>query len=273
MELRWDGVNNLADALFMLKEQADRTPPPQWVRVVGGWTEPQFKEKRMPTLDEIDALSKNTPVFVLHLYDRALLNKAALQAIGFDKNTKEIPGTTIQRDKNGTPTGMLIASPNAMILYSALAQGPKLNKVDQINSTLYFMRELNRLGVTSVIDAGGGFQNYPEDYAVIEALNKENKLTVRIAYNLFTQRPNHELEDFEQWTATTKYQQGNEFYHHNGAGEMLMFSAADFEDFLQPRPDLPQEMEKQLEPVVRTLAKHASPSDSMLLMMNQSCAH
>src|SRR5262245_3260049 len=55
MELRWDGVPSLADGLRMLKEQAKRTPPPQWVRVVGGWTEFQVKERRMPTLDEINA--------------------------------------------------------------------------------------------------------------------------------------------------------------------------------------------------------------------------
>jgi hypothetical protein len=259
MELRWDGIKSLSDALSILKEQAARTPPPQWVRVVGGWTEFQFKEKRMPTLDEINAVSKETPVFILHLYDRALLNRAALQAIGYDKNTKEMPGTTIQRDKKGNPTGMLIATPNAIILYSALAQGPKLGKDDQVNSTLHFMRELNRLGITSVVDAGGGFQNYPEDYEIINELNQQNKLTVRIAYNLFTQRPGYELDDFEKWTKTSKYQQGNEYYHHNGAGEMLVFSAADFEDFLQPRPDLSAQMEKQLEPVVKLLAENKWP--------------
>lgn len=259
MELRWDGVRSLHDALLMLKEQAERTPAPQWVRVVGGWTEFQFNERRMPTLDEINAVSKDTPVFVLHLYDRALLNKAALNAIGYDKNTKELPGTLIQRDKQGNPTGMLIAHPNAIILYSTLAQGPKLSREDQTNSTLHFMRELNRLGITSVIDAGGGFQNYPEDYEVIQELDKENKLTVRIAYNLFTQKPGHELEDFTHWTQISKYQQGNEYYRHNGAGEMLVFTAADFEDFLQPRPDLPSVMEEQLKPVVRVLAENQWP--------------
>ena len=259
MELRWDGITSLNDALHMLKEQAARTPAPQWVRVIGGWNEFQFKERRMPTLDEINAVAKDTPVFILHLYDRALLNKAALRAIGYDKNTKEMPGTSIQRDKDGNPTGMLIASPNAIILYSALAQGPKLNTQDQINSTLHFMRELNRLGITSIVDAGGGFQNYPDDYAIIKQLNDENKLTVRIAYNLFTQRPGHELDDFQNWTETSKYQQGNDFYRHNGAGEMLVFTAADFEDFPQPRPDLPSVMESQLEPVVRLLAQNRWP--------------
>src|SRR5262245_27562823 len=66
LELRWDGVPSLADALRMLKEQAARTPPPQWVRVVGGWSEFQFAERRMPTLAEINAAAPSTPVFVLH---------------------------------------------------------------------------------------------------------------------------------------------------------------------------------------------------------------
>src|SRR5213594_5088289 len=53
MELRWDGVRSLADAMEMLKQPIAVTPPPQWVRVVGGFTEHQFAEKRLPTLEEI----------------------------------------------------------------------------------------------------------------------------------------------------------------------------------------------------------------------------
>src|SRR5438477_1191480 len=155
MELRWDGVPSLADGLRMLKEQVQRTPQGQWVRVVGGWNEFQFAERRMPTLEEINAASRDTPVFVLHLYDRAILNGAALRACGYIKETPDPPGGEIQRDKQGHPTGMLIARPNATILYAALAKGPKLPPEQQVNSTRHFMRELNRLGVTSCIDAGG----------------------------------------------------------------------------------------------------------------------
>src|SRR5256885_14561119 len=164
MELRWDGLPSLADALRMLREQARRTPAPQWVRVVGGWTEFQFAERRLPTLDELNAAAPDTPVFVLHLYDRALLNRAALQAVGYTKDTPDPVGAEIQRDKAGNPSGVLIAKPNANILYATLVKGPRLSREDQINSTRHFMRELNRLGVTSAIDAGGGFQNYPDDY-------------------------------------------------------------------------------------------------------------
>jgi len=259
LELRWDGVPSLADALRMLKEQARRTPPPQWVRVVGGWTEFQFAERRMPTLDEINAAAPDTPVFVLHLYDRAFLNAAALRACGYTKDTPNPPAGEIQRDKSGNRTGLLTARPNAMILYSTLAKGPKLAYEDQINSTRLFMRELNRLGITSACDAGGGFQNYPDDYQVVNDLARRGELTVRIAYNLFTQRPKHEKDDFGNWVKMTKPGEGNDFLRMNGAGEMLVFSAADFEDFLEPRPDLPSNLESELTDVVTLLAKNRWP--------------
>jgi len=259
MELRWDGVPSLADALWMLKEQAARTPPPQWVRVVGGWTEFQFAERRMPTLDEINAVAPDTPVFVLHLYDRAFLNGAAVRAVGYTKDTPPPPAGEIQYDSKGNPTGLLIAKPNANILYSTLAKGPKLSPADQMNSTRHFMRELNRFGITSAIDAGGGFQNYPDDYAVVSELHKRGEATVRLAYNLFTQKPKGELSDFQKWTKMTKLGEGDDFYRMNGAGEMLVFSAADFEDFLQPRPDMAPVMESELKAVIRHLVENRWP--------------
>jgi predicted amidohydrolase YtcJ len=259
MELRWDGIRSLADAMSMLKRQVAVTPPPQWVRVVGGFTEHQFAEKRLPTIEELNAAAPDTPVFLLHLYDRAILNAAALRAVGYTKETAEPPGGEITRDANGNPTGLLLAKPNANILYATLAKGPKLPFDYQVNSTRHFMRELNRLGVTGAIDAGGGFQNYPEDYAVIQKLSDEGQLTIRLAYNLFTQKPKGEKDDFLNWTKTSKYKQGTDYFRHNGAGEMLVFSAADFEDFRQPRPDMPAEMEGELEGVVRILAENRWP--------------
>jgi predicted amidohydrolase YtcJ len=259
MELRWDGVPSLADALRMLKDQAARTPAPQWIRVVGGWTEFQFAERRMPTLDEINQAAPDTPVFVLHLYDRALLNRAALRAVGYDKNAPDFPAGEVQRDSRGNPTGLLIAKPNANILYATLAKGPKLAHQDQLNSSRLFFRELNRFGITSAIDAGGGFQNYPEDYGVVSELHRNGELSVRLAYNLFTQKPKQELQDFQNWTKMTKPGDGDDLYHLNGAGEMLVYSAADFEDFLVARPDMPAVMESELKEVIRHLVENRWP--------------
>ena len=259
MELRWDGVRSLGRAMEMLKAQVDRTPAPQWVRVVGGFTEHQFAEKRLPTLDEINRVSPDTPVFILHLYDRALLNAAALRAVGYAKDTPDPEGGEIVRDRNGNPTGLLLAKPNATILYATLAKGPKLPPEYRKNSTRHFMRELNRLGITSVIDAGGGSQAYPDDYEVIEELHREDGLTVRIAYNLFPQKPKEELAGFRTWTGGLQPGQGDDAYRLNGGGEMLVYSASDFEDFRVERPEMPSGMEADLEPVVRLLAEKRWP--------------
>lgn len=165
LELRWEGVPSLADALRMLKEQADRTPSPQWCGLLADGQSSSFAECRMPTIEELNEAAPDTPVFVLHLYDRALLNRAALKAVGYTKDTPNPAGGEIVRDAKGNPTGMLIAKPNAMILYATLAKGPKLPLNMQVNSTRQFMRELNRLGVTSAIDAG-------EDFKIIQKITK-----------------------------------------------------------------------------------------------------
>jgi hypothetical protein len=255
LELRWDGTPTLAQALDQLRAQAERTPPPQWVRVIGGWNEFQFAEGRMPTLDEINKAAPDTPVFALHLYDSALLNRAALRALGLDKDTPNPLGGLIARDASGNPTGLLLAEPNALILYSTIANAPRLSFEDQLNSSRHYMRELNRFGVTGASDAGGGGQNYPDDYAVIRKLDEDGHLTLRIAYSLFAQKPGAEIEDYARWLGMTKPGDGNEYLRVNGAGENLVWSAADFENFLQPRPDLRPVMELELESVTRALAQ------------------
>ncbi|MEG1234232.1 MAG: amidohydrolase [Acinetobacter sp.] len=275
MELRWEGVPSVADALRLLKEQSDHTPAPQWVRVVGGWTEFQFVEKRLPTLDEINKAAPDTPVFILHLYASAMLNRAALNALGFNKDTPDPPGGRIERNEKGEPTGLLLATPSAAILYSTLGKAPKLPAEDQINSTRHFMRELNRLGVTSAIDAGGGGQNYPEDYDVIKGLHEKDQMTVRIAYNLFAQKAGAELEDYKRWTEMTFPGDGDARFMMNGAGENLTWSAGDFEDFYEPRPDLASKMETELEAIVEHLSEkkwpfriHATYDESIARLLN-----
>lgn len=253
LELRWDGVPTLSQAMDQLKKQAERTPPPQWVRIIGGWNEFQFAEGRLPSLDEINQAAPNTPVFILHLYDSAMLNQAALRALGMDESTTNPPGGLIARDASGKPTGLFIAEPNALILYSTIAQAPKLSFEDQLNSSRHYMRELNRFGVTSASDAGGGGQNFPDDYAVVRQLAESSQLTVRMAYSLFAQKPGEEMADYTRWLGMTKPGEGDAMLRVNGAGENLVWSAADFENFLQPRPDLKPIMESELEQIVRKL--------------------
>ncbi|MGW1505923.1 amidohydrolase [Streptomyces mirabilis] len=256
LELRWDGVPTLRQALAMLREQAARTPKGQWVRVVGGWSADQFTEKRLPTLAELNAAAPDTPVFVLHLYQSALMNRAALKAAGYTKATPDPRGGQIVRGRDGEPTGMLLAAPSALILYSTLAAAPTLQGEDLKTSTRHFLRELNRFGLTSAIDAAGGFQNFPDNYGTVIDLAKAGQLSLRIAYHLFPQTPGQEIDDLKRWIGMVRPGDGDEWLRLNGAGENLTWSAADFENFTEPRPELAAGYEGDFEQAVRLLMEN-----------------
>ncbi|MFC3575491.1 amidohydrolase [Streptomyces yaanensis] len=256
LELRWDGVPTLRQALAMLREQAARTPKGQWVRVVGGWSADQFAEKRLPTLAELNAAAPDTPVFVLHLYQSALMNRAALKAAGYTKSSPDPRGGQLVRGRDGEPTGMLLAAPSALILYSTLAAAPTLQGEDLKTSTRHFFRELNRFGLTSAIDAAGGFQNFPDNYGTVIDLAKAGQLSVRIAYHLFPQTAGQEIDDLKRWIGMVRPGDGDEWLRLNGAGENLTWSAADFENFTEPRPELAADYEESFESAVRLLMEN-----------------
>ena len=67
MELRWDWVDSVEEALAMLAEEVKHTPKGQWIRVVGGFSWEQFREKRMPTLEEINKIAPDHPVYILNI--------------------------------------------------------------------------------------------------------------------------------------------------------------------------------------------------------------
>lgn len=218
LELRWDGVRSLRQGLAMLREQAARTPKGQWIRVVGGWSAEQFAERRLPTPAELDAAAPDTPVFVLHLYQSAILNRAAVRAAGFTRDTPDPRGGQIVRGRDGEPNGVLLAAPGALALYSTLAKAPALDEADRKTSTRHFLRELNRFGLTSAVDAAGGFQNFPDNYATVIELAREGQLTLRIAYHLFPQTAGQEIDDLRRWVETVRPGEGDEWLRLNGAG-------------------------------------------------------
>ena len=247
----------------MLREQARRTPPNQWVRVIGGWNEFQFAERRLPTKAELDAASPNRPVYVQYFYSKAVVNTAALKALGFEPSTAAPEGTRLEKDAEGNLTGVLIADPHPALMYQSVAKLPALTREEQANSTLQQYRTLARYGLTSQVDAGGGGQDYPDDYDVAIELAREGRLPIRSAFNLFAQRPGKELEDFQTWTAGSRA--GRSFgviedeLELHGGGEYLVWAAADFENFQSPRPDIPVEARAALKEVVQLMVKERWP--------------
>ncbi|GAB5482741.1 MAG: amidohydrolase [Parasphingorhabdus sp.] len=240
-ELRWDGVRSLKRGLQMIREAAAKTPEGEWVRVVGGWSPFQFEERRLPTPAELTTAAPDTPVYVLYLYSQGYLNAAAVKARGLGPSTRAPFGTRYEFTEDGGC--ILHAEPNPDLLYGSIGALPPLSIGTQTVSTKHFYRELNRFGLTSVIDAGGGGHRFPDDYGGSDALAQTGDLSVRISKYLFPQNKGQELEEFQTWTREWETGVNRASHIMNayvlmGGGEFLVWAAGDYENFLADRPDI-----------------------------------
>ncbi len=276
LELRWDGVKSLARGLDMVRGQAGRTPTGQWVRVIGGWSPFQFEERRPPTVAELNEAAPDTPAFVLFLYSRGYLNRAGVQALGLSESTPPPKGGRYEFVDGGA---ILHAEPDPTILYIAIARLPHLTLAGQVNGSLHFYRELNRFGLTSAIDAGGGGHLFPDDYRASMELATRNEIALRVSMHLFPQKPGRESEDFREWARLNRAGQQMAARLHGfeleGGGEFLTWAAGDYENFLAPRPEQGPQMEPELEEIARFLISirwpiriHATYDESITRILN-----
>ena len=195
LEVRWDGVRTLRRALEMVREQALRTPRGQWVQVMGGWSPYQFAEKRMPSPAELTAAAPSVPVLVLFGYSQVVLNLAGARSLGLAPGTPEPAGSKYQFVEGG-----LVVQGNTAV-YATIARLPALSgHAERVSSTEQFLRELNRFGLTSIVDAGESATIYPDDYGALATLALEPAFPVRISDFLFAQQPGAELKFWQDVT-------------------------------------------------------------------------
>lgn len=283
LETRWDGISSLTEALERIRTEARRTPAGQWVRIIGGWSPYQFKEKRMPTIQELNEAAPDTPTFVLFLYSMGFLNQAGVEALGFKPGMETPEDSRIEFVDGGA---ILYADPDPTILYRTIAALPQLSEADQINSTLHFYHDLNRLGLTSTTDAGGGGHLFPKDYVGTRSIATNDGLPLRVSYYLFAQTAGEEAQHFAEWIENNQIALNEDAhlghgYELEGAGEFLVHSVGDWENFLAPAPDLNQRKRKGQDPegdlhrVVTMLVKagwplrqHATYGESIRLIMD-----
>lgn len=266
-ELRWDGVGSVARGLEMFAEQAARTPPGEWVRVMGGWSRDQFAERRLPTPAELTEAAPDVPVFVLYLYSRGFLNAAAVRALGLtpaNVDGRAQPGARYELTDEG---GAIVhAKPSAGLINAVIGQLPQPTAAEEASSAPHFYRELARFGLTSAIDLGGGGHAYPENYVATRRLAERGEMPIRITNFLPPQVPGEELEIVRRFTGryalnlnmAERLRHGFEI---GGVGEALAISAYDFENFMADRPSLDDRpgWREDLAPMVRHLMRERWP--------------
>jgi len=216
-EVNWIGATSLEEALQRLKAKAATARPGQWLIVAGGWTEQQFKEKRRPTQAELAAAAPGNPVYVQWFYAWAMLTQPALEALKI-KTDADLPGGLKLEIIDGKPTGA-VAGPAIAALFSRL---PAPTFSEQVDGTRQFFRELNRLGLTGLIDPGG-FNMSPEAYQALFKVWRDGQLTMRVSYSLFSQKAGKELEEFRELAQMTPMGFGDQLLRFNGIGERVTF--------------------------------------------------
>jgi len=240
-ELHWQTVTSVAQALKMLRDKAARTPPGTWIVVAGGWHESQFAENRKPTLEEIEAISPDHPIWVQYLYNEAMMNKAAIKLVGLTAETKDPFGGRVLKDASGQPTGVVTGFGGINAFYFKIPR-PPLDR--QITETHNWFRELNRLGLTDVGDVAGGGLIWPDNYQAVTTLHDRGELTLRVHWYMQPNRPGGELDVIKRFVTTVRPGSGDDMLRPIGVGEQVLASSYDGDAF-GPLP--PQFSEKAIE--------------------------
>jgi predicted amidohydrolase YtcJ len=152
-------------------EQAKKLPRGEWM-LGGTWDHELWGGTPLPSHDWIDAVTPDNPVFVSR-YDghMAMANGLALRLAGVTRETKDPPGGTIVRDKDGNPTGLLKDA--AMNLVYRVIPPPSEDLLLRMIHAA--MAEARRYGVTSVHDISS-----TEDVRAYQILAARGELTLRI---------------------------------------------------------------------------------------------
>lgn len=267
--VRWDGVPTLRRALTMLSEQAARTPEGQWVKVIGGWSPFQFKENRFPTLDELRKAVPNRPMIVQYAYNRAFLNKRAMEALGVGTDRfQKLPDIEIEKDGRGNPTGVIHGYTWLFLALETMVPQPTFD--EQVSSMIYSVHGLNRLGVTSIIDNGGRWP-YPEAQARVDVLARDNRLNVRMPFvdlQLGNGGPVNMVDlEVEAITKKAPISPGQNLHpalphghEYRGTGEVLSGDVHDHENFDRPAVIIdPAKMRRFVEQDVMKLVQRRIP--------------
>jgi predicted amidohydrolase YtcJ len=216
-EVHWFGAASVEEAVGRVKSAAQKAKPGEWLIVAGGWVDEQFRERRRPTQAELVAAAPDNPVYVQWMYGWAMLTPAAHKALGINAETDLPGGGKFERDAAGNPTGAIVGG--IVPLFDKL---PRPTYAQKVEGTKKFFRELNRVGITGLIDPGG-FNMSPDEYAPLFEVWRNKQLTLRMNYSYFSQKRGKELEEFKELTQLLPMGYGDDMLKFNGIGERVTF--------------------------------------------------
>lgn len=157
---------------------AKTLPNGAWIRD-GLWDHQRWNPTNLPNHELIDDVCGDHPAFLWRLDGHmALANALALKLAGIDRNTKDVPGGEIERDKEGNPTGILKDAATALVERIM----PPLSAEEQDRAMEAAMHDAAAHGVTSVQNMADSSEDHsqPEVFREFQKFERSGQLTVRI---------------------------------------------------------------------------------------------
>lgn len=187
--------------LASLRRYAEAHPDSEWIVSGSGWHVEALAERRYPTRQELDTVSKDRPIYLPRVGHAAAANSEALRRAGIGRGTQDPDGGRIERDAAGEPNGLLLEPP-AFNLVARLV--PSLSRAARGEALREVQKAYHAAGICGVIDPGLG----PDDMAVYEDLWREEQLTVRSVVMPLAQThddPDQVLARLDAWGVHTGF--------------------------------------------------------------------
>lgn len=177
-----DSIESLLDNL---RKKALKTPKGEWIRA-WGFNETVVKEKRYPTIAELDAISTEHPIIVSRTCNHiSVVNSKALEIAQIHENTPDPNGGVIEKNQEGRLTGRLIEAAHMVMNEVASYTGSELMKAVKIASDHFIAA-----GITSIHEAGGYGS---ESYRLLQQAVMSKDIRVRIYAMIGALNNSHEF--------------------------------------------------------------------------------
>jgi len=172
LEVNLVGVHSLDEMKQRIAQRAAITRSGEWI-VGRGWDHTLWQSQEPPNKSDIDAVTGAHPAFFVRIDGHiAVANSAALKVAGLDRNTKDLPGGHADRDANGDLTG-IVREQTKDAFYKVI---PPISPAQRRKAVELVLAEAAQAGLTSAQDNSDW-----EDFLVYSELEREGKLTLRIA--------------------------------------------------------------------------------------------
>jgi len=150
--VRLSDASSVAEVARRVQAGLAALQPGEWLQG-DGWDEGKLAEHRYVTAADLDRISPQNPVWLMHTTGHyGVANSAALRLAGISAASKDPPAGTIDRDSRGLPTGVLKESAKDSVVDLI----PPPTAQQQRDGILRSIDDLHREGITAVKDPAIG---------------------------------------------------------------------------------------------------------------------